>query len=88
MNEQRFSDGFIMHKIICCRIDRDGDHEQMWWARLTRTKEYYLRQILKRKTFAQIFEKMRAWPGMFSPVMLGSLERLFSMKCDEVREIK
>ena len=83
-NEQAYSDGEIVRKIRLYHRKRDDVGEQRWWARLSNTKRKDLRQLLRDAQYALAFDTMLPWPGLWSPIRLGSLHRLLTMKCDEV----
>lgn len=84
-NEDGPSDGDIFYKIRQYVKSGDERGEKRWWARLSRTKTKDLKQLLRDTRFAQVFDELLPWPGMWSPVMLGSLHRMLTMKCEEVR---
>ena len=85
LNEKPPSDGEIFRKIRQYYNDSDESNELKWWARLTETKRKDLKQLLKDARFANAFDSMLPWPGLWAPVKLGSLHRLLCLKCDEAR---
>jgi hypothetical protein len=85
LNEKPPSDGEIFCKIRQYHLANDEANELKWWARLTETKRKDLKQLLKDARFANAFDSMLPWPGLWAPVKLGSLHRLLCLKCDEAR---
>lgn len=86
-NEQAHCDGEIFRKIRQYHRLANKDGENKWWSRLTETKRKDLRQLLKDERYASVFDAMLPWPGMWTPIRLGSLHRLLTMRCDEVRAL-
>ncbi|KAK3672623.1 hypothetical protein LTR78_007435 [Recurvomyces mirabilis] len=82
-NEQAFSDGEIFHKIRTYHHEGSKAAEGRWWARLSQTKRKDLRQLLKDTRFADAFDALLPWPGLWATIRLGSLHRLLTLKCDE-----
>ena len=85
LNEKPPSDGEIFRKIRQYHLANDEANELKWWARLTETKRKDLKQLLKDARFANAFDSMLPWPGLWAPVKLGSLHRLLCLKGDEAR---
>lgn len=83
-NEKPHTDGEIFHKIRTYSREREKELERKWWARLTETKRKDLRQLLRDERYAQAFDAMLPWPGLWTTIKLGSLHRLLCLKCDEV----
>ena len=84
-NEQAYTDGHIFRRILDYQRQRDDISERKWWARLTSSKRRDLKQLLKDKPLASAFDRLSKFPGFWKPVRLGSLHRLLTLKCDEVR---
>lgn len=84
LNEKPPSDGEIFYKIRQYHLANDEANELKWWARLTETKRKDLKQLLRDTRYANAFDSMLPWPGLWAPVKLGSLHRLLCLKCDEV----
>ena len=84
LNEKASTDGEIFYKIRLYHHKQDKNAENKWWARLTENKRKDLRQMLRDERYAEAFDSMLAWPGLWSTIKLGSLHRLLCLKCDEV----
>ncbi|KAM0714194.1 hypothetical protein Q7P37_009981 [Cladosporium fusiforme] len=82
-NEKAPCDGEIFYKIRQYHLANDEANELKWWARLTETKRKDLKQLLRDARYTKAFDGMLPWPGLWTPVKLGSLHRLLCMKCDE-----
>ena len=83
-NEQAFSDGEIFRKIRLYHHAGSKAAADRWWVRLSYTKRKDLRQLLKDVRYANAFDALLPWPGLWNTIQLGSLHRLLTMKCDEV----
>ncbi|KAK3117342.1 hypothetical protein LTR53_001393 [Teratosphaeriaceae sp. CCFEE 6253] len=81
-NERAYTDGEIFRKIRLYHKCGSTADENRWWARLTDTKRKVLRQLLKDEQFATAFDNLLPWPGLWTPIRLGS-HRLLTLKCDE-----
>lgn len=86
-NEKSHTDGEIFLKIRIYHHEHKKDSESKWWARLTESKRKDLRQLLRDERYAQAFDAMLLWPGLWTPVKLGSLHRLLCLKCDEASAV-
>jgi hypothetical protein len=71
LNEKPPSDGEIFRKIRQYHLANDEAND--------------LKQLLKDARFANAFDSMLPWPGLWAPVKLGSLHRLLCLKGDEAR---
>lgn len=85
VNEQAYDGGYIFLKIRLYHLRGHEDEENRWWARLSKTKQKDLQQLLKNPHYRSVFDSLLPWPGLWQSVKLGSLHRLLTMKCDEVR---
>ncbi|KAK4982611.1 hypothetical protein LTR50_007666 [Elasticomyces elasticus] len=83
LNEQPYSDGEIFWKIRHYHQSGDDRVEKKWWTRLSPTKRKDLTQLLKDERYAQAFDALLEWPGLWAPIKLGTLHRLSTLKCDE-----
>lgn len=86
-NEQPYSDGEIFRKIRLYHRKDDKSSEQKWWARLTKTKQKDVQQLLKNHSdLTHAFDSLIDMPGLWYPVQLGTLHRLLTLRCNEVRD--
>lgn len=85
-NEQGYSDGYIFRKIRLYHKQSNEYEEKKWWARLSGTKADELHQLLRDQRFANAFDELLPWGGLWETIQLGSLHRLLPMKCHEVRK--
>ena len=85
-NERPISDGEIFRKIRLYHQQKETDLERKWWARLSESKRKDLEQLLKNERYADAFDDLLGWPGLWYPIQLGTLHRLLTMRCDEVLE--
>lgn len=84
LNEQQYSDGDIFRKIRTYHKQGDKKAETKWWARLSRTKQKDLKQLLNKASLADAFDRLTDMPGMWCSFQLGALHRLLTLHCDEV----
>lgn len=82
-HEQPASDGAIARNILLCWTTKA--RQSSWWARLSKSKQRDLRQLLKVDAFREVLLRLTDFPGMWEPLEIGSLHRLLTMRCDEVR---
>lgn len=54
-------------------------------ANLTHGKSKELTQLLSDDRFAAAFYALVDFPGLWRPIQLGTLHRLLTLKCEEVR---
>ena len=83
-NEQSYTDGIIFRHIRRYHIDGDEVNENRWWARLTLTKRKDLRQLCKNRLLIEAFDRLIPFPGLWTPIQLGTLHRLHGLRCPEV----
>ncbi|KAJ9624466.1 hypothetical protein H2203_005201 [Taxawa tesnikishii (nom. ined.)] len=84
LKEQAVSDGEIFRKLLLSKRENDRAAEKKWWARLTETKRKNLQQLLRDTVLAAAFYGLLDWPGLWTPIQLGALHRLLTLKCSEV----
>lgn len=84
LKEQAVSDGEIFRKLLLSKRENDRAAEKKWWARLTETKRKNLQQLLRDTVLAAAFYGLLDWPGLWTPIQLGTLHRLLTLKCSEV----
>ncbi|KAF2194726.1 hypothetical protein K469DRAFT_650660 [Zopfia rhizophila CBS 207.26] len=93
-HEQPYTDGTIFRKIRLYHLSGDKESEDRWWTRLTDTKKKDLRQLLnnnnnnnekgrKKKSMVESFDALLDFPGLWTPIQLGTLHRLHGLKCTE-----
>ncbi|KAF2727576.1 hypothetical protein EJ04DRAFT_451086 [Polyplosphaeria fusca] len=83
-HEQVYTDGTIFRNIRQYNRQEDAeDSENRWWARLTETKRKDLRQLLKNKRMTKAFDELLDFPGLWTPIQLGTLHRLHGLRCPE-----
>lgn len=85
-NEQAYCDGDIFWRIRLSHKQDDTQEENKWWAWLSETKTKDLRQLLRDERYVKAFDDLLPWRGLWEVIRLGSLHRLLTMKCDEVRK--
>ncbi|KAF2742028.1 hypothetical protein M011DRAFT_413421, partial [Sporormia fimetaria CBS 119925] len=83
LHEQSYTDGIIFHKICLFRRESDRESERRWWARLTMTKQKDLKQLMKSTSLMEAFDRLTPFPGLWTPIQLGTLHRLHGLKCPE-----
>jgi hypothetical protein len=83
-HEQSYSDGQIFRKIRLYHRDGDLESEKRWWARLSVTKRKDLKQLLGVDSLREAFDALLPFPGLWTPVQLGTLHRLHGLRCTEV----
>lgn len=81
-SKQNDTDGEIFRKIISSRDDSEA--RSYWLNELSSTKRNDVRQLIKNRRYATIFDPIRDIPGLFANIQLGQLHRLLGMGCDEV----
>lgn len=86
-NERPIPDGEIFRRIRLYHRGKCTELEQKWWARLSESKRKDLRQLLKNQKYAEAFDQLLEWPGLWYPIQLGTLHRLLTMRCDEVDSV-
>ncbi|KAF2197908.1 hypothetical protein GQ43DRAFT_494755, partial [Delitschia confertaspora ATCC 74209] len=82
-HEQPYTDGFIFRKIRLYHREGDEEGENRWWARLTKRKRANLKQLLRNRALRNGFDALLDFPGHWTPIQLGMLNRLHSLKCPE-----
>ncbi|KIW00819.1 uncharacterized protein PV09_07582 [Verruconis gallopava] len=79
-HEQPETDGDILCKIL---IHKGQPEEAIWNARLTPTKRKDLKQLLRDAGFLVKFRRLTKIPILWTPLELGSLHRLLTLRCHE-----
>ncbi|KAF2259650.1 hypothetical protein CC78DRAFT_410437, partial [Lojkania enalia] len=82
-HEQRYSDGTIFRNIRRYHLLNDAESENRWWAHLTNTKRKDLRQLMKNNLIIAAFDRLLDFPGLWTPIQLGTLHRLHGLRCPE-----
>jgi hypothetical protein len=59
--------------------------EQRWRFRLSPTQERDMDQLIKRRDLIKALDSLLDFRGFWSVLRLGSLDKLLSSRCDEVR---
>lgn len=83
--EKKPSDGEIYFKLRQCQREMDGCSDQHWLARLSPHGIRVVKQLSRRKEFTSAFDDLLCIPGLWDGMRISTLNKMFAMKCDEVR---
>lgn len=87
-NAKNFCDGDIYRQIRKCDAQQDALGRGKWLVRLSECKRIDLLKLLKKEHLQPIvlaLDKLIPFVGLWPTLQLGTLHRLLSLKCPEVR---
>jgi len=63
------------------------EEETRWWNELTQTMQQDLKQLIKHKSLIKEIDRLAHIPGLWSLIKIGTLRRIATLNCHEVRSI-
>lgn len=79
------SDGRVYRAIRLYQKTNQEQEERRWWARLSRSKQRYLRMLLRRPQLRDIFDSITEIPALADGLHLGLVHKVIAARCDNVR---
>lgn len=83
-NEKPPTAGEIYCKIHKYRRELDSYSENRWWARLSKHESRCLTGLFRHTDLKAAFDNLLGIPGLWGGMRISTLNKMISMRCDEV----
>lgn len=78
------SEGELYRLLRLSQLEGRSDLEKQWRSQLPETRKRCLKQLLNHERLLVGFDKLLEIPGLWQGMKLSTVNKLVSMKCDEV----